>query len=275
MESFTFLFGSPAWLIVILLLAGCLIAVEGPYRLGRYETQVRGDAATMSGEHPKRDHLGAVQAVLASLLGLLLAFSMSMAVTRFENRKAAVVEETNCIGTAYLRVTLLPERERGQAETLFKEYTDTRLQLARPDWFLGSASEAREQVSSLQRQIWAIGVKAAESDQRAVTTGLFISAVNEMIDSAGRRDAGLKNHVPESVVYVIIAAALACLGIMGYSSGLNGARSITATIIITVVVVAVIFIILDFDRPYRGLITISQQGLLELRQSMDLGLPLP
>jgi hypothetical protein len=216
-----------------------------------------------------------VQAVLAALLGLLLAFSMSMAVTRFENRKAAVVDEANCIGTAYLRVPLLPEPERGQAEALFKEYTDARLQLARPDWFLTSSSGAREQAFALQRQIWAVGVKVAEADQRAVTTGLYISAVNEMIDSAGRRDAGLKNHVPESVVYVIIAVTLASLGIMGYSSGLNGARSITATIIISVIVVAVIFIILDFDRPYRGLVTISQQSLVELRQSMDLGLPLP
>ena len=96
-----------------------------------------------------------------------------------------------------------------------------------------------------------------------------------MIDSAGRRDAGLKNHVPESVIYVIFAVALITLGMLGYSPGLSGGRSFVATILMSVVVVVVVFVILDFDRPYRGLITVSQQSLIDLRNSMDLGLPLP
>jgi hypothetical protein len=274
MESFTFLFGSPGWLVGVLLLLGCVAASELGYRLGGREVKRGGDAPKAT-SLPKRDHLGAVQAVVAALLGLLLAFSVSMAVGRFEDRKAAVVDESNCIGTAYLRVSLLPEPQRTEVESLFKEYTDVRLELARPDWFLSDTSGLRDKAAELQRQIWAIGVEVAQFDQRAVTTGLFVSSVNEMIDSAGRRDAGLKNHVPEPVVYVIIVVALACLGIVGYSSGLTGGRSLTATLIIAAVVAMVVFIILDFDRPYRGLITVSQQSLIDLRNSMDLGLPLP
>jgi hypothetical protein len=108
-----------------------------------------------------------------------------------------------------------------------------------------------------------------------VTTGLYVQAVNDMIDSAGRRDAGLRNHVPESVVYVIFAVCLATLAVMGFASGLAGARSVTAVVVISLVVAAVVFIILDFDRPYRGVVRVGQQSLLELKDSMGQGLPLP
>ena len=274
MESFTFLFGVPGWLVGVLLFVVCVAASEIGYRLGAREIGRGGETREAKGLS-KRDHLGAVQAVVAALLGLLLAFSVSMAVGRFEDRKAAVVDESNCIGTAYLRVSLLPEPQRTEAQPLFKQYTDVRLELARPDWFLEGASGLREKAFDLQRQIWTVGVEAARLDQRAVTTGLFVSSVNEMIDSAGRRDAGLKNHVPEPVVYIIFLVALACLGIVGYASGLTGGRSLTATLIIAAVVALVVFVILDFDRPYRGVITVSQQSLIDLRNSMDLGLPLP
>jgi hypothetical protein len=74
---------------------------------------------------------------------------------------------------------------------------------------------------------------------------------------------------------VIFAVALISLGLLGYSSGLTGGRSLIATFLMSAVIVVVIFVILDFNRPYRGLITVSQQSLIDLRNSMDLGLPLP
>jgi hypothetical protein len=71
-----------------------------------------------------------------------------------------------------------------------------------------------------------LGVSAAELDQRAVTYGLYLQSLNEMIDSAGRREAGLRNHVPEPVLYVIFVVAFAMLGVMGYTSGLSGGRAL-------------------------------------------------
>ena len=114
----------------------------------------------------------------------------------------------------------------------------------------------------------------AEQDQRAVTTGLYIQAVNEMIDSAARRDAGLRNHVPESTMYTVAVAVLT-LGVMGYTSGLTGGRSLVATLILSLVITVVVFVILDFDRPYRGIITVNQQSMVEVRDAIRLGLPLP
>jgi hypothetical protein len=267
MESFTFLFAMNAWAVAVLVFVFTFAAAEIGYLSARRWKK--------GGNALKREHLKATQTTVAALLGLLLAFSLSMSVDRFENRKAAVVDEASAIGTAYLRVTLLPEPQRSQAEQEFKEYLDHRLDLARPDWFTDAGAALRAQQSEMQREIWALGVSASRIDPRAVTTGLFVEAVNEMIDSAGRRDAGLRNHVPESVLYMIMAVCLVTVGTIGFFSGLEGARSLIATALMCVVLAAVVFVIMDFDRPYRGILKVGQQPMIELRQSMDQGLPLP
>ena len=267
MESFTFLFGTSAWLIALLLFVGCLAAAEISFFGARRWKK--------GGSTLKKEHIKAIQTTVAALLGLLLAFSVSMAVDRYENRKASVVDEANAIGTAYLRVTLLPEPQRGEAEQAFKSYLDLRLELARPDWFTAAGAELRARQSELQREIWKLGVSASQVDPRAVTTGLYVQAANEMIDSAGRRDAGLRNHVPESVLYMIFAVCLVTVGTIGFFSGLEGARSLIATVLICVILAAVVFVIMDFDRPYRGILKVGQQPMAELRQTMDEGLPLP
>jgi hypothetical protein len=260
------IFTVSTWVVAGVVFAACLASAEVGYLLGR--------RAAESGV-AKKDHLGAVQAAAAVLLGLLLAFSVSMAVSRFESRKVAVVDEANAIGTAYLRASMLPEPHRAQAQRAFAEYVGVRLALARPDWYLNGANSLREDEVVLQRELWSLGVAVAEEDRRAVTTGLYVQALNEMIDSAGRRDAGLRNHVPESIVVIIAAVAVLTLGIMGYASGLSGGRSMAAVVILSVMIAAVLFVILDFDRPYRGILKVNQRSMVEVQDSIERGLPLP
>jgi hypothetical protein len=153
MESFTFLFGQSGWLVAAVLFAACFGAAELGFYLARRRSK--------SGTSLKKEHVSAVQATLAALLGLLLAFSVSMAVARFEDRKHAVVDEANAIGTAYLRVSLLPEPQRTQAEEDFKKYLDVRLQLARPDWFTQAGAGFRAEQNRLQRELWSLGSRPA------------------------------------------------------------------------------------------------------------------
>lgn len=263
MWSIAVLFTVSAWVIAFIVFLACLAAAEVGYLLGR-----RG-ARSGSG---KKEHLGAVQAAAAALLGLLLAFSVSMAVARFETRKAAVVEEANAVGTAHLRASLLPEPQRSEAQRLFARYVEVRLELARPDWYLNAEHDLRDEEVAIQEQQWALGVEAAEQDPRAVTNGLYLDALNEMIDSASRRDHGLRNHVPESLIYLIVAVATLTLGIMGYVSGLSGGRSIVAVVVLSLMITAVLFVIVDFDRPYRGLLTVSQLSMVEVQESIERGL---
>jgi hypothetical protein len=266
-ESFTFLYSARAWVVALAMFVLLSSAAEIAFRLGRH-----GDAPARA---RRKEHVGAAQSAVAAILGLLLAFTFSMAVSRFETRKLAVVDEANAIGTAYLRASLLPEAQRTQVEADFGRYVDVRLQLARPDWFTDAGASLRQEATSLQRDLWAAGVAAAQLDQRAVTTGLYVQAVNEFIDSAGRRDAGLRNHVPESVLFMILVVCILAVAIMGYTSGLGEGRSLVAALLVSVVIAAVIFVILDLDRPYRGLITVSQQSMVDLRAAISEGLPLP
>ena len=266
MWSFAVLFTVGTWAIALIVFLACLVAAEIGYLLGR-----RGAKSGAA----KKEHLGAVQAAAAALLGLLLAFSVSMAVSRFEARKAAVVEEANAIGTAYMRASLLPESQRRQAQRLFALYVDVRLELARPDWYLNAEHDLRDQEVALQEQQWWLGRQVAEQDPRAVTGGLYLEALNEMIDSQARRDHGLRNHVPETLIYLIVAVAMLTLGIMGYVSGLSGGRSLTAVLVLSLMITAVLFVIVDFDRPYRGLLTVSQLSMVEVQQTIERGLPVP
>lgn len=265
-ESFTFLFGTEVWVVALVFLLACFGASEGAYRLSR---------GRMATGKLRKDHYVYVQAMVAALLGLLLAFTVSMAVSRFEDRKTAVVEESNAIGTAFLRAALLPEAAQSRAVEAFKDYLIVRLELARPHLYLRGLSDVAEKEVPLQRELWSLGVSAAHDDPGAVSVGLYLGAVNEMIDSAARRDAGLRNHVPESVIYMIIVVSLVVMGIIGYLSGITGGRSVVATLTLAAVVAVVLFVIMDFDRPYRGVITVSQQSMFDLQDLMEQGLPLP
>ena len=264
MDSFTFLFGTKSWVVALVFMVVCFAVAEGAYRLSRRRA--------VAGSR-RKDHYVYVQAMVAALLGLLLAFTVSMAVSRFEDRQAAVTDESNAIGTAFLRAALLPESVQSHAVDVFQEYMDVRLELARPDWYLKGLSEMAEKEVPLRHELWSLGVRAAQDDPGAVTAGLYLEALNEMNDSAARRDAGLRNHVPESVLYMIMVVSFAVMGIIGYLSGITGGRSLTATLILAAVVAVVLFVIMDFDRPYRGVITVSQRSMFDLRALMEQGLP--
>ena len=264
--SFAVLFTVGTLVFAFVVILACLAGAEIGYLLGR-----RGASSRVA----KKEHLGAVQAAAAALLGLLLAFSVSMAVSRFETRKAAVVEEANAIGTAHLRASLLPEPQRRQAERLFARYVEVRLELARPDWYLNAEHDLRDEEVALQEQQWALGAEVAAQDRRAVTSGLYLDALNEMIDSQVRRDHGLRNHVPESLIYLIVAVAMLTLGLMGYVSGLAGGRSLMAVVVLSLMIAAVLFVIVDFDRPYRGILTVSQLSMVEVQETIERGLPRP
>jgi hypothetical protein len=119
------------FVIAALFFAALIVAGEAGYWLGRR-------ASTQASEKTK-EHTSQIQTAVFAVLGLLLAFSFSMAVGRFDSRKQALVEETNAIGTAYLRAQLLPEPQRTAEGDLMRQYVDARLASGRPNWYLDSA----------------------------------------------------------------------------------------------------------------------------------------
>jgi len=211
---------------------------------------------------------GAIQASTLGLLALLLGFTFSMSMQRYDSRSLALISEANAIGTAGLRVQLLPEQHQGKAVHLLKKYVDLRIAIGKLDL---TRREEREKydvkISELQNELWSLAVMAAQEDPRPVTTGAFITSLNDVIDSQGRRNALLQMHVPEVVLLLLFIVFIASGGMLGYSSGLSGKRVVAPTIMVSFLIAMIVFIIIDLDRPKRGLIQVDQGSMLLLQSS--------
>lgn len=250
------LYGHSSIAIAFVLLALILAANETGYRLGR-----RG-ATHDEGEKAQTN---AIQAALLGLLALLLGFTFTMALQRFDSRSQAVIDEANAIGTAYLRVDLLPQETQPAARDLFREYVELRLRAGEIDLTRSEARRAANAaVGGLHGRLWSIALEASTLDPRPATTGLFTQSVNELIDAYASRDAALKKHVPEIVLWLLFAVFVIAGAVLGYAAGLAGARPVVATISMAVLIALVIFVIIDLDRPRRGLIQVDQESMTDL-----------
>jgi hypothetical protein len=232
------------------------------FRLGRFvQEHTTSEIKTLT---------GSIQASILGLLALLLGFTFSMAMQRYDNRSMAVIDEANAIGTAALRVQLLPESEQEEAFGLLRDYVDLRISAGK---LLVTQHKEREreqqQIAQQQQALWTLAVHATTQDPRAVTSGAFVSSLNAVFDTQDKRDALLHLHVPESVMLLLFIVFVSSGGMMGYSSGLSGKRIIMPVVLVSLLITLIVFLIIDLDRPRRGLIEIDQSAMLELQQSMS------
>lgn len=251
------LYDQSSILIAGVLLCAILAANEAGYRLGRWR-RARFDIGVKA-------QTNAIQAAMLGLLALLLGFTFTMALQRFDNRSEAMINEANAIGTAYLRTQLLPEEQGEPARELIRDYVQLRIDASKLDLTEQTARRrAYDDVQRMQEAIWSIAVAAAEQDPRPVTSGLFIQSLNDLIDVYGERNAALSKHVPEVVLFLLFAVFIIAGAVLGFSGGLEGGRPLLATVAMSVLIVLVIFIIIDLDRPRRGLIEVNQDSMLDL-----------
>ncbi len=254
-------------LIAGLLFLALAAAIEIGYRLGMRAMSTASDSS--------KSHINTIQASLLGVLALLLGFTFSISLQRFDKRSEAVIDEANAIGTTYLRTQLLSPALREDARQQLRQYLDLRIAsgaiaLANP----AARQTLLDQAADRQSSLWQLAVLAAEADSRPVTSGLYIQALNELIDAYGRRDAALNRHVPEVVLFLLFATFLLTSTIVGYSAGLAGHRATFVTYVMISLIVVLVFIIVDLDRPRRGLIQVDQTSLYDLRATM-VSAPLP
>ncbi|MGB7912657.1 MAG: hypothetical protein WCF59_10580, partial [Desulfobaccales bacterium] len=203
------------------------------------------------------------------LLALLLGFTFSMAVSRYDARKQVVLEESNAIGTTFLRAQLLPEPPREEVSNLLRRYVEVRLEFYEAGNNQKILREVKDKTERLQNQLWTDGAALGEKDPRAVTTGLFLQSLNEMIDLNAKRISALENHVPVVTLVLLYFVAIMATGLIGYGCGLSGVRKFFVTIILSILISAVIMVIIDLNRPSMGLIRVNQQRMLDLRDSLS------
>ena len=215
--------------------------------------------------------IGAAEAAVFGLLGLLLAFSFSGAASRFEDRRHLITSEANAIGTAYLRIDLLSPDAQPQMKELFRQYVDARLESYRnaADAAATSASLAEDAV--LQSEIWKRAV--AETMRPGMPNPpamLLLPALNEMIDITTTRVMATRNHPPPVVFMMLAALAVVGALLVGYGTSVNKQRSWLHTLAYAVILSFTTYVIIDLEFPRLGLIRVdsADRVLTDLRSSM-------
>jgi hypothetical protein len=218
--------------------------------------------------HGLKESSGVLQGVLLGFMGLVLAFALSLALARYEARRADVVADANSIGTTYLRAQTLAEPVRSQSLPLLVQYTDAELRLTLE--VPGSSDEARTiaEGDALQRQLWALAAQAVTEQPTASAPRLYEESLNDMIDQQTVRTAGLANRVPTEVLLLEMIGAALAMFLLGLHVGFLG-RGVVPLLLAAGVVTMLLFVTFDLDRPTRGLIKVPDAPLVALRESMD------
>jgi hypothetical protein len=205
---------------------------------------------------------------MLGLLALIIGFSFAMALSRFEARRDAVVNEANAIGTTALRARLLPDPHRAETLKLLREYIQIRLDIVQSGQSLAESKTAVDRSNGVQEALW-LQVKALTvKDNSMVPTGLFIQAVNEMIDDQAKRLAALRNRIPNIVLLGLFGIAAVAGGFAGYASGRDTKRTRLPVYIMGLLVATVILLICDLDRPSSGFIINNQQSMIDTAASI-------
>ena len=216
-----------------------------------------------------REPVGVLQAALLGLVGLILAFGLALAVGRYESRRTAVVDETNAIGTTYLRAQTLPEPLRTQSLERLVRYTDTSIALSDS---IPNSEKARAAIANgqrLQRELWALAGQALAEKPVESAPRLYVETLNEMIDMQTVRVAGLNNRVPGAVLAVEVGGAAVALALLAFYLSILG-RGVGTVLLAAGLITMLLLVTFDLDRPTRGLIQVPDTPLVDLRASMEL-----
>ena len=216
--------------------------------------------------------VGAVDGAVFALLGLLIAFTFSGASSRFDTRRQLIVDETNDIGTAYLRLDLLPADLQPALRESFRRYLDARIEVYRKLPDIAAAKESLAKANELQSQIWRQAVAAARAEGAPPAAPiLLLPALNAMIDITTTRTMATQMHPPTVVFVMLFGLALAASLLAGYGMTGSRMRSWLHMLGFALVMAVAVYVILDIEYPRLGLIQVEafDQTLVDLRESMN------
>jgi hypothetical protein len=200
------------------------------------------------------------------LLALVLAFTLSHSLSRYDNRRSLVVEEANAIeSTAHLAL-MLPTQAQGPILSLLRDYIAVRIGLGVP---YNSAKLQRDVTKSrdLLARLWQQAV--AVSEPQSLPADRFINSLDEMTKIQARRLNGYLYHIPNAFVLILLAVAISAIGFTGYHTGVTDTRPRLGMLIMAVMVAVVIVGVIDLDQPARGLIRVPVQALVDVAKEIQ------
>jgi hypothetical protein len=253
-------FTLPSWALALILLAVIGTVTALGYAGGRY---LRQHQATL------REPFGVLQGALLGVVGLLLAFGLSLAVGRYENRRAASVTEANAIGTSYLRAQLIAEPARTRSLELLRRYTDLALQISEEVPNSAGMRRTTAEAGVLQRRLWRLAGQSIGAAPQDSAPRLYVDSLNSTFDDQAARLASLNNRVPGAVLALEVVGAAVALGVLALHISILG-RGLVAMVGAACLVTLLLLVTFDLDRPTRGLIKVPSSPLVAVRASMEL-----
>ena len=253
-------FSLQSWQLALVILGVIGASTAVGYMVGRYLRQHQAKL---------REPFGVLQAALLGVVGLILAFGLSLAVGRYEDRRAATVDEANAIGTSYLRAQLIAEPARSETLALFPRYTDLAIQISKEIPGSSGMRRTTAQEGLLQRQLWRLAGKSIAAAPNASAPRLYVDSLNETFDAQSTRLSALNNRVPSAVLTLEVIGAAIAMGLLALHISVLG-RGLVAMIAAATLVSLLLLVTFDLDRPARGLIKVPDTPLVAVRASMAL-----
>jgi hypothetical protein len=249
--------------VALILILGMLVCLELGYRAGRRQIAMGPEAARI-GTEP-------VVAAVFGLMGLIIAFSFAGAIGRLDQRRQEIIDEANAIGTAYLRLDLLPDNERAELRRLFRDYLDARIAMHTKLPDIKAARIEQTRSFELQDEIWKRSVAAAQTDGRTSTTMLLLSALNTMIDVTDAETIIITTHAPPPLLGLLVVLGFLSSVMAGYALSHNEHRPWLHMLGFGFMIALTIFVIIDLEFPRAGFIRVNRADrvMYDLRETMN------
>lgn len=222
-------------------------------------------------EHARGD-FAVIHSASLTLLALIIGFSVSMAVSRYDLRKHYEAEEANAIGTEFVRADLLPVEPAQRVRELLRDYNNERILFyVTRDWFFSSEDERNVErmnirTAELQAELWGAVVPVAATHPTPITT-LAVAGMNDVLNTQGYAQAAQLNRIPQSVWAMLFMIAILCNLMLGFGThDIKGRRRLLQ--ILPFVVAISFLLIADIDSPRAGLVRVTPQNLHSLAETM-------
>ena len=218
-------------------------------------------------EMPKEEHedFNLIMTGTLTLLGLIIGFTFSMAVNRYDLRKNYEEAEANAIGTEYVRLDFLAPADAVQARGLLVKYLDKRIEFYESRYG-GGLQRINAETAMLQNELWSAIQVPAEKQQTPVMA-LVVAGMNDVLNSQGYTQAAWWNRIPAGAWDLMVLMAVFCNLLVGYGMHGAGAKG-TFRLVLPVVVSISFFLISDIDSPRGGVIRVHPQNLVSLAQGL-------
>ena len=249
----------PLWLLLPATMAFGLLAIEVGFRAGIHRAR-----------RSEIERQAPVDAMVGSTLGLLafvLAITFGMATSRYDTRRQLVVDDSTAIRSVDLRAQLLPEPQRSEIRTLLREYVDAHIKIAlQPE----EQSRMLARSEELHVQLWSRIAALGQEPSAAPYLPALTQTLVEMVNLHHKRvNAAITNRLPMTIWIALYCMMGLAMAMTGYRAGLTGGRSMALTFAVVLAFSAVIVLIADLERPQEGLLSISQQSMLDLQAQLQ------